>query len=368
MSGRRVLGMLALGVACVGCRSASEPTERRASGYVEATEVRIAAKVAGRVRAVNAVEGARVGAGDLLVTLSTTDTDLATDRAMAERAQADAQLRLLRAGSRPEDISQAEAQVAAASADRRAAESELAAAKTDEARYEQLVQKRAGTVKQRDDAVARRELAEARVRAAADRAAAASATLSRLRAGARAEELDAARARVDAIDAELAVLKDRRVEATITAPSAGIVTSRLVEPGELVAVGAPAGRAHGPRPRVGERVRRRDRGAHAEDRAAGHDCDGCRRQDARSGRRHRATRGVHAQERSDGDRTRQARLPREGHRGEQQRDSEAGHAGRRRARDGGGVMNRRGHRDRRRAQVIWFDRRARRRHVRCSDG
>ncbi len=239
MSGRRVLGMLALGVACVGCRSASEPTERRASGYVEATEVRIAAKVAGRVRAVNAVEGARVGAGDLLVTLSTTDTDLATDRAMAERAQADAQLRLLRAGSRPEDISQAEAQVAAASADRRAAESELAAAKTDEARYEQLVQKRAGTVKQRDDAVARRELAEARVRAAADREAAASATLSRLRAGARAEELDAARARVDAIDAELAVLKDRRVEATITAPSAGIVTSRLVEPGELVAAGAP---------------------------------------------------------------------------------------------------------------------------------
>jgi len=172
------------------------------------------------------------------VTLSTTDTDLATDRAMAERAQADAQLRLLRAGSRPEDISQAEAQVAAATADRRAAESELAAAKIDEARYEQLVQRRAGTVKQRDDAVARRELADARVRAAADRASAASATVSRLRAGARSEELDAARARVAAIDAELAVLKDQRTEATIAAPSAGIVTSRLVEPGELVAAGA----------------------------------------------------------------------------------------------------------------------------------
>ena len=238
MSGRRVLGMLALAVVC-GCRSASEPLERRASGYVEATEVRIAGKVPGRVQAVNVVEGARVGAGDLLVTLSTTDTDLAADRAMAERAQADAQLRLLRAGSRPEDISQAEAQVAAATADQRAAESELAAAKTDEARYEQLVQKRAGTVKQRDDAVARRDLADARVRAATDRAAAASATLSRLRAGARSEELDAARARVAAIDAELAVLKDRRAEATISAPSAGIVTSRLVEPGELVAVGAP---------------------------------------------------------------------------------------------------------------------------------
>ena len=239
MSGRRVLGMLALVAVCSGCQSANEPSERRASGYVEATEVRIAAKVAGRAQSVNVVEGARVAAGDVLVTLSTTDADLASDRALAERAQADAQLRLLRAGSRPEDISQAEAQVAAATADRRAAETELAAAKIDEARYEQLVQRRAGTVKQRDDAVARRELAEARVRAATDGEAAVSATLTRLRAGARTEELDAARARVAAIDAELAVLKDRRAEATIAAPSAGIVTSRLVEPGELVAVGAP---------------------------------------------------------------------------------------------------------------------------------
>jgi HlyD family secretion protein len=236
---RRVLSVLTLLVASAACQSANEPSVRRASGYVEATEVRMSSKVAGRVHGVSVVEGARVGAGDLLVTLSTTDTDLALDRATAERAQADAQLRLLRAGARPEDISQAEAQLAAATADQQAAESELAAAKLDEARYEQLVQKRAGTVKQRDDAVARRELADARVRAAGDRASAAAATLARLRAGARPEEIDAARARVEAINAEMAVLKDRHAEATIVAPSAGIVTSRLVEPGELVAVGAP---------------------------------------------------------------------------------------------------------------------------------
>jgi HlyD family secretion protein len=239
MSKRAALVGVVLVTLSNACRAGSEPAGPRASGYVEATEVRVATKVAGRVQAVNVVEGARVAAGDLVATLSTTDTDLAVNRALAERAQADAQWRLLRAGSRPEDISQAEAQVAAAGADRRAAESELAAARTDAARFEQLVQKRAGTVKQRDDAVARRELAEARVTAAADRAEAASATLARLRAGARPEELDAARARVAAIDAEMAVLKDRRAEATITAPSAGVVTSRLAEPGELVAVGTP---------------------------------------------------------------------------------------------------------------------------------
>jgi HlyD family secretion protein len=206
---------------------------------VEATEVRIAGKVAGRVVTVNVIEGGRVSTGDVLVTLSTTDTDLAIDRAAAERAQADAQWRLIRAGARPEDVSQAEAQVAAATAEQRASEAELNAAKIDETRYEQLVQKRAGTVKQRDDAVARRELTEARLRAATDRVAAAAATLARLRAGARSEELDAARARVAAVDAEMAVLKDRRGEASISAPSAGVVTSRLVEPGELVSAGAP---------------------------------------------------------------------------------------------------------------------------------
>jgi HlyD family secretion protein len=231
-----VLGA-ALGSAACGGDAA--PPAPRASGYVEATEVRVAAKVAGRVEAVSVHEGARVSPGETLVTLSTTETDLALDRARAERAQADAGLRLLRAGARPEDLAQAEAQLAAAEAELRAAEAERTAARLDEARYQQLVDRRAGTVKQRDDAVARRDLADARVRAAADRAAAARAAVARLRAGARPEELDAARARVAAIDAEIASLADRRREAVIAAPSAGVVTSRLVEPGELVAAGAP---------------------------------------------------------------------------------------------------------------------------------
>jgi HlyD family secretion protein len=228
--------LLAAGLV-TACRSDDAPSVPRASGYVEATEVRVATKVPGRVQTVTAVEGARVAAGDVLVTLSTTDTDLALDRARAERAQADANLRLLRAGARPEDVNQADAQRAAAVADQRAAEAELEAARQDEQRFQQLIDRRAGAVKQRDDAVARRELAEARVRAATDRVQAAAAALARLQAGARPEELDGARARVAAIDAEIAALADRRAEATIAAPTAGVVTSRLVEPGELVAAG-----------------------------------------------------------------------------------------------------------------------------------
>ncbi len=103
---------LVLVAGCRGEQAAGPPT---ASGYVEATEIKVASKVPGRVADVRVVEGARV---DRRIRWSSrwrrrTPT-LAMARAQAERAQAQAQLRLLQAGSRPEDIQQAEAQVAAA--------------------------------------------------------------------------------------------------------------------------------------------------------------------------------------------------------------------------------------------------------------
>jgi len=226
-------------VSVAGCRSGADKAPPHATGYVEATDVRVATKVSGRVATVAVTEGARIEAGAVVATISTTDVDLALARIRAERAQAAAQLALLLSGSRPEDIRQAEAQAAAAGADRKAAEAEVSSARADEARFEQLLANKAGSVKQRDDAVARRELAEARLRATADRMAAASATVDRLKAGARPEEIAAARARVATVDAQMASMEHDKSEAVIAAPIGGVVVGRLVEPGELVAVGTP---------------------------------------------------------------------------------------------------------------------------------
>jgi HlyD family secretion protein len=223
----------------VACGNANNKGATRATGYVEATEVRVASQVAGKVLEVKVDEGDRVSAGALLVRVDPTDLQLALDRVKAERTAADAQLRLLQAGARPEELRQAEAQVAAADADQRATQSELKAASDDLARFESLLAANAGSEKQRDDAAARRELAAARVKAAGDRAQAARETLARLRSGARSQELDAARARVAAADAEIASLQKNIGDTQITAPVSGVVTTRLVDPGELVSPGTP---------------------------------------------------------------------------------------------------------------------------------
>jgi HlyD family secretion protein len=216
------------------CQPTPQSAIPRASGYIEATDVHVSSKVAGRVAEVRVVEGQRVAAGDVVVTLDTAETDLALARAKADRAGADAAWRLLKAGSRPEDIQQAEAQVAAAIADRRSAEAEATAARADEARFGQLLKANAGSRKEYDDAVARRDRADAALKAADDKRAAAAALADRLKAGARPEEIEQARARVAGVEAEIASLEHDRGEAVIVAPLAGIVSSRLVEPGELV--------------------------------------------------------------------------------------------------------------------------------------
>jgi HlyD family secretion protein len=226
-----------LAIAACGSRGSEGPP--RATGYVEATEVRVAPEVGGRVLELAVAEGDRVAAGALVARLDTADTKLALARLRAERQQAAAQLKLLEAGARVEDIRQARAQAESARADMAAAESELQSATADLRRFEHLLEANAGSRKQRDDAATRREVAEARLAAARDRARAAGEVVARLRAGSRPEEIAAARARVAAVDAQIAAVEKTLGDATVLSPLGGIVTSTFVEPGEMVAPRAP---------------------------------------------------------------------------------------------------------------------------------
>jgi HlyD family secretion protein len=230
--------LLAAGGAAA-CRRGGDQDAHRATGYVEATDVRVSPEVGGRIIELKVAEGDRVRSGDVIARLDTSDTEIAIQRAAAERQQADAQLKLLLAGSRSEDIRQSSAQFQSANAEVNAAQAELDAASADVQRFESLLRVNAGSVKQRDDAVMRRDVAAARVRAAQERARAASDALSRVKAGARPQEIDAARARVAAADAQLASLRKNLADAVLKSPVGGLVTSKLVDEGELVAPRTP---------------------------------------------------------------------------------------------------------------------------------
>jgi HlyD family secretion protein len=238
----RTIGLMlcvAGALAVSACQETAPATEARVSGQVDATEVQVAPEVGGRIVEMTIAEGDRVKQGDVIARLDTRDVDLALQRAQAERSQADAQLRLLQAGARPEDIRQAQAQAAAAAADVAAAQADLAAAEMDLQRFERLLHSNSGSQKQRDDAATRSQMARDRVAAARARETAAREAVSRLRAGSRREEIEGARARVAGVDAQIATLQKSRGDAIVAAPISGVVTERLLDPGEIVSPRAP---------------------------------------------------------------------------------------------------------------------------------
>jgi HlyD family secretion protein len=226
MSGRllQATAISAAAAVAAACGNGNRGGMIHASGHIEATEVRLAGKVGGTLLALPYWEGDRVTAGKVIARFDTVDAVHDLARAQAELAAADARLRLLLAGTRREDIQRAEAVLARDEAD-------LANATLDLTRLEGLADRGTATLKARDDARTRREMLDRSV--AADRA-----QLEELKAGPRPQEIEQARAQRDAAAASVAIATQRIADATVVAPSDGVVTTRASEPGEVLAPGA----------------------------------------------------------------------------------------------------------------------------------
>ena len=229
----------ALSLLAVACAPDAPDNVLRVSGHVEATEIHVSSEVGGRLLELRVDEGDRVKSGDVLAKVDPRDTELQIQRARAERATAVAQLRLLEAGSRVEDIRQAEAQVDAAQAEAMAIEADLKAAQLDQERLEALLKANAIALKDRDDAKTRVDATRERLRSAGERVRAARENVARLKKGARPEEIEASRAQVAAADAQIALLAKALSDAQVLAPVSGVVTQKLVDAGEIVMRGTP---------------------------------------------------------------------------------------------------------------------------------
>jgi HlyD family secretion protein len=207
-----------------GCQKKSRDGAIHSSGHIEATEVRLAAKVGGRLVELPFQEGDTVKAGDVVARIDTTDAQIELRRAEAELAAADARLRLLLAGTRVEDIQRVEAEVSRTEAD-------LANAETDKRRLEGLAEKGTATMKARDDS-------RTRVLMLSRTVAGQKAELHKLKSGARAEEIDAARAQKRVTEAVISAISQKITDSTVLAPRAGLITQRTTEPGEILPAGA----------------------------------------------------------------------------------------------------------------------------------
>jgi HlyD family secretion protein len=173
-------------------------------------------------------EGDRVEKGQVLARL---DVGRLMPRIQQAEAQVAAQaeaLRRLQNGSRPEEIAQARANVASARADAENARSQFE-------RVESIFRSSNGrAVSQQDLDAARASLrvAEARVESARK-------ALDLSVAGPRVEDIAQGKAQLDAANAELALLRRQLADADLQAPTAGVVRSRLMEPGEMATAQRP---------------------------------------------------------------------------------------------------------------------------------
>jgi membrane fusion protein YbhG len=188
-------------------RYSRKPQEVVLSGTLEARTVNVGSLVGGRVTKTLVDEGMHVSIGQLLVTLETETIDRQLSEQRAAIAASQANLAKAVAGPRPEEISKAMAISINDEVERR--------------RQEQLY--RFGIVA--------KELAEE----AATKAKASAEDLRILQKGTRKEDIDAARAEVEAQQRKLETLMKQRAETNVVSTVNGIVQSFGLRTGDIVA-------------------------------------------------------------------------------------------------------------------------------------
>ena len=184
--------------------------------YVEANILTIAPQVMARVTRVNATEGARVAAGDVLVELDDSALKATVD---AARAQLD--LAIQSAGATASNVAAAEASLTAARAALDDADGTLTRTRALHAKGDVAQAALDSAQTARDRAAAGVGQAEAALQAARDQSGATGADNAAVRA-----------ARASLTQAEIAL-----GHATITAPVAGWVANISLRPGDVVAPG-----------------------------------------------------------------------------------------------------------------------------------
>lgn len=197
------------------------------NGRIEATEIDISTKTAGRIKEILVNEGDFVTAGQVLAHMD-------TEQMEAQRRQAEAQLRraIISIDTAKSLVVQRQAEKAAAAAVVAQRGAQLDAAERKLARSEQLIKTNATSQQTLDDDRATAEGARAAVGAAKASLAASEAAIS----SAQAQVVDA-EAAVDAARAAIESIVSQINDATLRSPRDGRVQYRVAQAGEVLSAG-----------------------------------------------------------------------------------------------------------------------------------
>ncbi|MCK9295892.1 MAG: secretion protein HlyD [Desulfobulbaceae bacterium] len=227
---KRVILLLVIVLAAAGVfayrtlhNGKTEAGELTLYGNVDIRKVDLGFRVGGRLAEVLVEEGDRVQAGQIIARLDNIPYRDELQLAQAQQEQAAAVLKKMEAGTRPQEIAQAEALVR----ERQASVQNL---QTEYQRLKNLIESGAVSRQSFDNASAALDEAAARLATARE-------GLNLAREGFRNEDIEAARADLDAAKARLAGAGTRLADTEIKAPQQGIILTRVQEPGAIVGSG-----------------------------------------------------------------------------------------------------------------------------------
>ncbi|MGQ7868035.1 HlyD family secretion protein [Sunxiuqinia sp. sy24] len=208
----------------------TRPVPLEIQGEIEATQVRVASKIPGRIDAIAVRKGQQVQKGDFLFSIKSPEIEAKLQQATAARSAAQAQSMKAQHGAQKEDI--------------QAAYSTYLKAEAAARLYEKTFQRisnlfEAGVVSEQ-----KKDEVETQMEASRETANAAKAIWEKASKGARSEDKNAAEALVEQAEGAIAEVESYLSETQISAPASGAVSNIISEEGELVPTGFPVVTIH----------------------------------------------------------------------------------------------------------------------------